>query len=162
MRRIASAGGSIYLKLDHIDDVCRVHSALQAASGDLAIEFISAGEFAQVSHISPVLSVSTDFEQIVSPQNSINCSAHEGQVVLHVSYLAKVSNLTKKQFGETILGLLQIDGELCAWKRYADPGAFHLVAEFVDINMAPRAIARLNGQPIGVSIRHSRDFLTVD
>jgi hypothetical protein len=70
--------------------------------------------------------------------------------MLRVPYAAKSPQFTKKQFGEMLLDLLSVEGNLCAWTRYNDPGSLHLVAEFADSSMASRAIQRLNGQVIGV------------
>lgn len=44
-----------------------------------------------------------------------------------------------------------MEGPIVAWRRFPDPGSFHIVVEFADASLASRAISRLNGQPIGVS-----------
>jgi hypothetical protein len=150
-RRVASAGASTFLRLAHIDDVAVIYNALQA-SGELSIEYVTAPDFAQVRFSWDHCQTSSiDNKQYISPQSKVKYTAYEGQVVLRVPYSAKTPALTKKEFGQHLLDLISIEGSLCAWRRYADPGSFHIVAEYADATMAPRAIARLNGQVFGVS-----------
>lgn len=87
----------------------------------------------------------------MSPQDGKLCSSHEGEVVLRISNSAIANHLSRKDFGEAMIGLLTVDGKVLAWKRLQEPGYFHMIAEFADVSSVPRAIARLNNQEIGVS-----------
>lgn len=97
--------------------------------------------------------------KIVSPQHSGKYSSHEGEVVLRVPFSAKAPTLTKNKFAEMLLDLLVVEGPVVAWRRFPDPGSFHIVAEFADASLASRAVTRLNGQPIGVCTHPQVSFV---
>lgn len=76
-------------------------------------------------------------------------SAHEGQVVLVLSYPIGTP-YNKKSFEQGVIDLLSVEGDLFAWQKQAatEAGTFRMVVEYCDVTHAIRTIQRLNGHQI--------------
>lgn len=93
----------------------------------------------------------TLYQAVHSPSKSAY-SAHEGQVVLSVSYPVGTP-CNKKTFEDGLRAMLSAEGLLYAWQKLAatEAGVFRMVAEFGDSALALHAVQRLDGKRIKVS-----------
>jgi hypothetical protein len=143
------------MRMGNIVDASVIYNTVKKDHLDLAVEYISPGDFGQVSFRDKEVATQLILQQIVSPGSKH--SAHEGQVLLCATY-PTVGDANRKDFEESLRALLAVEGPLCAWKRISAPGAttFQLVAEYADAAMAPRAVSRCAEQQNSVSTRFER------
>ncbi len=80
-------------------------------------------------------------------------SAHEGQVSLLANFPA-AGGFDRAKLEGIILDLLRVDGAVYAYQKQlaTEAGTLRLVAEYDDVNSAARAIERLNGATVRVSM----------
>src|SRR5450432_2008661 len=80
-------------------------------------------------------------------------SAHEGQIGL-VANFPSGGGFDRAKLEGIILDLLNVDGTVYAYQKQlaTEAGTFRLIAEYGDVNAAARAVERLNGATVRVSI----------
>jgi hypothetical protein len=85
--------------------------------------------------------------------NSPFVSAHEGQISLIATFPSS-GGFDRAKLEVIILDLLSIDGAVYAYQKQlaTEAGTLRLIAEYSDVNSAARAVERLNGATVRVSI----------